>query len=198
MWESPLQTPIRAPGVSPAGTHAPAKQVPGVSQRRPWQTVALAGLLAGAFDLTFAFIFYGRQGIGPTALLRGIASGVLGPSAFELGSWTVVLGAALHFFIAMCATFVFYFASGRLRVLTRRPLLSGAAFGVAMYIAMHFIVLPLSRVHFRMPSLHNAIGELFSHIVLFGMVIALGVARARGASAAAVSARRAPVQSASR
>ena len=47
-----------------------------------------------------------------------------------------------------------------------------------MYVAMHFIVLPLSRVHFRLPSLPNVLGELFSHVVLFGMVIALGVARA--------------------
>jgi hypothetical protein len=52
-----------------------------------------------------------------------------------------------------------------------------------MYVAMHFIVLPLSRVHFRLPTLHNVIGELFSHIFLFAMVIALGVARARGADA---------------
>jgi uncharacterized membrane protein YagU involved in acid resistance len=64
-------------------------------------------------------------------------------------------------------------------VLTRRPLVCGAAFGVAVYLVRHFIVLPLSRVHFHVPSLHDAIGELFSHIVLFGMVIALGAARAQ-------------------
>jgi len=81
----------------------------------------------------------------------------------------------------VCAAFVFYFASRRLAVLTRRPLLCGAAFGVAMYAAMHFIVLPLSRIHFRLPTLHNVIGELFSHVFLFGMVIALGVARASSA-----------------
>jgi len=143
--------------------------------------VAVAGLLAGAFDLTFAFVFYGRQGASPQRILRFIASGVLGPAAFTRGSWTVVLGATLHFLIALCAAFVFYLASRRLPVLTRRPLWSGAAFGVAMYVAMHFIVVPLSRVHFRLPPLHDVIGELFSHILLFGMVIALGVARARGA-----------------
>lgn len=155
----------------------------------PWGTVAIAGLLAGTFDISFAFIFYGRQGVDPASLLRGIASGVLGHGAFTLGSWTIALGAALHFFIALCAAFIFWLASRRLPLLTRRPLLCGAAFGVAMYVAMHFIVLPLSRVHFRFPSLHNVIGELFSHIVLFGMVIALGVARARRAQADMRSAR---------
>lgn len=178
-----MQTPIRAHGDPPAGTDAPTDQVRGVLQRSPWLTVALAGLLAGAFDITFAFIFYSRQGANPALILRGIASGVLGPGAFTLGTWTIALGAALHFFTSVCAALVFYFASRRLAVLTRRPLLCGAAFGVAMYIAMHFIVLPLSRVHFRLPTLHNVIGELFSHIFLFGMVIALGVARASRADA---------------
>ncbi len=77
-------------------------------------------------------------------------------------------------------------------VLTRRPLLGGAAFGVAMYVAMHFIVLPLSRIPFRLPTLHNVIGELFSHIFLFGMVIALGVARARPGPGSATGPRTLP------
>lgn len=181
--ERTLQTPIRAHRDPPAGTDTQA-QVPRAEQRPPpWRTVALAGLFAGALDITFAFVFYGRQGVSPALILRGIASGVLGPSAFTLGTWTLALGAVLHFFIALCAAFVFYFASQRLAILTRRPLAGGALFGVAMYFAMHFVVLPLSRVHFRLPTLHNVIGELCSHVFLFGMVIALGVARAAGSAA---------------
>jgi uncharacterized membrane protein YagU involved in acid resistance len=129
-------------------------------------------------DLIFAFIFYGRQGVSPPAILRGIASGVLGHGAFSMGPWTIALGAALHFFIAVCAAFIFYLASRRFSVLTRRPLLCGAIFGLAVYIAMHFMVLPLSRVHYRLPALTDVVGELFSHTFLVGMVIALGVARA--------------------
>lgn len=147
---------------------------------RPWYIVAVAGLLAGAFDIVFAFIFYGWQGIGPALILRFIASGVLGRSAFTLGDWAVALGGALHFFIALCAASVYWIASRRCPLLTRRPLASGAAFGIAMYLVMHFVVLPLSRIGLQLQSLHDAIGELFSHIVLFGMVIALGAARARG------------------
>jgi hypothetical protein len=154
-----------------------ADDVPTPAARPSWRTVAVAGLLAGAFDITFAFVFYGRQGVSPARLLRGIASGVLGPSAFARAGWTAAFGGALHFCIALCAAFIYWGASRRFSVLTRRPLMGGAAFGVAMYVAMHFIVLPLSRVHFRLPSLPNVFGELFSHIVLFGMVIALGVAR---------------------
>jgi uncharacterized membrane protein YagU involved in acid resistance len=119
-----------------------------------------------------------RSGTGPALILRTIASGVLGPEAFRLGAWTTALGAALHFFIAQCAAWVFYLVNRWLGVLTRRPLSCGAAFGVAMYLVMHLVVLPLSRVRPRVPPIQDVIGELFSHVFLFGIVIALAVARA--------------------
>lgn len=151
---------------------------PGTRREVPWAGVAATGLLAGALDLLFAFIFYGYQGAGPPLILRNIASGVLGPESFRAGAWVLPLGAVLHFFIAVSAAFVFYLASRRLTVLIRRPVLAGAVFGVAVYLFMHSLVLPLSRVHPRAMSLADVIGELFSHIFLFGVVIATGVARA--------------------
>ncbi|HYM42340.1 MAG TPA: hypothetical protein VET46_06195 [Steroidobacteraceae bacterium] len=153
-----------------------------MSGMRLWARVALSGLLGGALDLLFAFIFYGYQGAAPPLILRSIASGLLGPEAFGAGAWVPPLGAALHFFIAVCAAFAFYLASRYLTVLVRHPLPCGAVFGVAMYVFMHSVVLPLSRVHHRVMPLANVIGELFSHIFLFGIVIALGVARAAGAA----------------
>jgi uncharacterized membrane protein YagU involved in acid resistance len=111
-------------------------------------------------------------------ILSGIASGVLGRGAYEIGAWSAALGAVLHFTISVAAAFVYWFVSRRVSFLLRRPLLSGAGFGVAMYLVMHFVVIPLSRFPFHLPSLRNLVGELFSHIVLFGMVIAAGVARA--------------------
>jgi uncharacterized membrane protein YagU involved in acid resistance len=151
-------------------------------QRVPWAGVVLSGLAGGAFDLLFAFIFYGRQGAGPGIILRSIASGVLGAESFHAGAWVLPLGAGLHFLIAVSAAFVFYLASRPLPVLVRRPVLCGAVFGVAVYVFMHSLVLPLSRVHHRVMPLADVIGELFSHIFLFGIVIALGVARAVAAA----------------
>jgi hypothetical protein len=142
-------------------------------------TVVGAALLAAALDLTFAFVFYSFQGATPARILRGIAAGLIGrDQALAGGSWVVLLGGTLHFLIAGCAAALYYLAARRWPVMTRRWALSGAAFGVAMYLAMHFLVIPLSRLTFHLPSLPNVIGELFSHIFLFGMVIAYGVARA--------------------
>jgi len=154
----------------------------GSMQRVPWAGVVLSGLAGGALDLLFAFVFYGQQGAAPGMILRSIASGVLGAESFRAGTWVLPLGAALHFFIAVVAAFVFYLASRPLPVLLKRPVLCGAAFGVAVYVFMHYLVLPLSRVHHRVPPLSDVIGELFSHIFLFGIVIALGISRAVAAA----------------
>jgi hypothetical protein len=147
---------------------------------RPRRGIVLcAALLAAALDLAFAFIFYSFQGATPARILRGIAAGLIGrEQALAGGSWVLVLGAALHFLIAGCAAAVFYLAARRWPHLGRRWALNGATFGVAMYLAMHFVVIPLSRLTFHLPTLPNVIGELFSHIFLFGMVIAYGVGRA--------------------
>jgi uncharacterized membrane protein YagU involved in acid resistance len=154
-----------------------------------WIT-ALAGLVAGALDISFAFIFYGLLGASPAGILRGIAGGVLGPGANTMGGWSaVVLGAVLHFSICVCAAFVYLRMSRSLPLLIRQPVLSGAAFGVAMYIFMHFVVIPLSRFPFHLPSTRSLIGELFSHIVFFGMVIAVSVARATRGDGSANQAR---------
>ena len=152
------------------------------ARRVPWAGVLLSGLAGGALDLLFAFVFYGYKGAGPQVILRSIASGVLGPAAFSAGAWVPPLGAALHFFIAVCAAFVFYLTSRRFPLLVRRAVPCGAAFGVAMYVFMHAVVLPLSRVHHRVMPTGDVIGELISHIFLFGIVIALGVARASAAA----------------
>jgi hypothetical protein len=141
--------------------------------------VVCAALLAAALDLTFAFVFYSFQGATPARILRGIAAGLIGrDQALAGGSWVLLLGGALHFLIAGCAAALYYLAARHWPAMMRRWALSGAAFGVAMYLVMHFVVIPLSRLTFHLPSLPNVIGELFSHIFLFGMVIAYGVSRA--------------------
>jgi hypothetical protein len=147
----------------------------------PYLPIILSGALAGALDIAFAFVFYGLAGASPVHILQVIASGVLGRGSFQLGGTSAALGAFFHFFIAIAAAAVYYIVSRRLSLLTRRPFLSGAIFGVAMYVAMHFVVLPLSRIGFHWVPLPALVGELCSHVFLFGMVIAFGLSRAQRA-----------------
>src|ERR1700729_2217805 len=110
-----------------------------------WKVIAGATLLVGTLDISDAFIFYGLRRITPTRILQGIASGVLGRPSFGMGHRSALLGLLFHFFIAFSATTVFLLASRKLP-LARHPWLYGSLFGVALYVVMNYIVLPLSKV----------------------------------------------------
>jgi hypothetical protein len=140
--------------------------------------VVAGGLIAGALDLVFACVLYGLQGATPIRILQAIASGVLGRGSFQLGVASATLGAFLHFLISICAAFVYFLVSRRFAFPTRRVVAAGAIFGVLMFLAMHFIVVPLSLAKAAPLKAGNVIGELFSHVFLFGIVIAYAVSRA--------------------
>src|SRR5882672_7934159 len=140
--------------------------------------VLAGGLVAGALDLTFAVVFYGQQGVPGLRILQFIASGVLGRGSFQMGLASAALGAFFHFFISVCAAAIYYLVSLRFSFLTRRVALAGAIFGILMFLAMHFIVVPLSAIKPGPIKMGNLIGELCSHVFLFGMVIAYAVSRA--------------------
>jgi hypothetical protein len=137
-----------------------------------WKVIAGATLLVGTLDISDAFIFYGLRGVTPTRILQGIASGVLGRAAFSMGHRSAILGLFFHFFIAFSATTVFLLASHKLPV-GRHPFLVGTLFGVALYIVMNYIVLPLSKIGLRptppLVPLINGVGAL---IVCIGIPLA--------------------------
>ncbi len=135
--------------------------------------IFFAGLLAGTMDITAAFITWAIQGVPPVVILRGIASGLLGMKAFRGGMETAALGLAIHFLIAFCAAGVFYAASRKLGFMLRRPILSGVLYGVAVYVFMYWIVLPLSR-DLRPPfSISGSVVAVLTHIVCIGLPISL-------------------------
>jgi uncharacterized membrane protein YagU involved in acid resistance len=140
--------------------------------------VLAGGLLAGAGDLTFAFLFYGPSGATPVRILQFIASGVLGQGSFQMGLESAALGAFLHFFISVSAATVYYLVSLRFSFLTRRVLIIGAIFGILMFLTMRFVIVPLSAVKSGPMKLRSVIGELCSHVFLFGIPIAYAASRA--------------------
>lgn len=142
--------------------------------------ILLAGLIAGTLDLLAACIStWLRSGVGPIRVSQFIASGVLGQAAFTGGAGAAVLGVACHFLIATGAAAVFYAASRKLRFLFEWPIPMGLLYGVAVYLFMNFIVVPLSRVtppRAAPPLSARAIQML---IIMFcvGLPIALAVRR---------------------
>lgn len=136
-----------------------------------------AGLICGVLDIAAAFVNWGLRGVHPLRLLQAIASGLLGAQAFDGGWPTALLGLACHFFIAYSAATVFYVASRKWVFLTRQPYLAGITFGVAVYLVMNWVVLPLSRVHRAPFSLSQMVIAVVTHMVCVGLPIAFTIRR---------------------
>jgi hypothetical protein len=109
---------------------------------RALRTILLAGLLAGALDIAYVYAYF--RPADWLAPLRTIAAGLLGAAAVKGGGLGIgALGLALHFVIALGAAAAFYAASRKLPVLTRHAVVSGLLFGIAVYLVMNGVVLPL-------------------------------------------------------
>lgn len=137
-------------------------------------SILTAGLIAGSLDITATSILVRSQGIAFQKLLQTIASGVLGPRAFDLGRQSALLGLFFHFLIALTASAVYLAAAETLPVLIDRPILSGALFGVAVHLGMALIVVPLSRVR-RAFSAKRFVIQLFVHILFVGLPIGIAI-----------------------
>ena len=139
--------------------------------------VVCAGFLCGVLDITAALIVYGFFGAKPVPLLQGIASGLLGPRAFEGGLATAMLGLLCHFVIAFGAATVYFAASRAVPALLQHTFASGALYGVAVYFFMSRIVLPLSAAARRPFSMKMMIIGVVIHIFCVGFPISLSVRR---------------------
>lgn len=138
-------------------------------------TILLATVVAGTLDITDACLWWGiTKGVPPERIFQSVASGLLGKAAFKGGAQTAALGLALHFAIMAVMVAVYVLASQTLRVLTRRPVVMGLAYGAATYVVMNYIVLPLSHVGPRGAFvLSSFINGLAAHLFLVGLTIAM-------------------------
>ena len=88
--------------------------------------VLWAGFACGVLDITAALVVYGYLGAKPIPLLQGIASGLLGPKAFQGGLATALLGlfvtlssrlVRLRSILWRAAQFLFWFSTQSFLVL---------------------------------------------------------------------------------
>jgi len=147
---------------------------------RAVETILLGGAIAGLLDGFDAVAYYGLAMDVPAKLLfQHIASGVLGGASFRGGWPTALLGLALHFTIAFGAAAVFYALCLVLPAMCEKPFIYGPLYGVGVYLVMHYVVVPLSRVAPRAApvSASELIDQLFSHTIFVGLPIALAARR---------------------
>jgi uncharacterized membrane protein YagU involved in acid resistance len=143
---------------------------------RPLRAIVAGGLIAGTFDLIYAFVWYGPRGVSPLRILQSIASGLLGRASYEGGAMSAALGGVLHYVILIVAAALYFAASRRLPMLTRQPIVYGLLFGIAIWIVMNLVVVPLSAFpHEVTHTLASAMPHIIAHMMLVGLPIALAI-----------------------
>ena len=137
------------------------------------------GLVAGILDGLDALLFFSVVvGLPPGRIFQFIASGLLGPKAFESGG-SVALGVVCHFVVAFGAAAAYYLLSRMIPSLLAHPFLWGPLFGIGVYCFMQYVVIPLSLVPKRGAATWvGLLNQLFAHTVLVGLPIALAAQRA--------------------
>ena len=138
--------------------------------------IVIATLIAGTLDILAAVtltLLYGRD---PMAMLRYVGSGPF-PGATEMGTAGSALGLAVHFALMAIMAAIFVLAATRFRALWQKPILWGLVYGLGTYVVMNLIVVPL-RFHLKLPpSTMSIVTQLFCHIVLVGIPIAMVTAK---------------------
>jgi hypothetical protein len=146
-----------------------------VSARKPHllKAILVGGAIAGILDLSSALITFGPR------VPRNIAAGLIGrEAAVHGGVATWILGVLLHFLIAYSAATVYCLASRRLNFLGDHWVVCGMFFGIAVFLVMNFVVLPLCAVHFAGPyQLRGLLQGLIVHMFLIGLPISFSLHR---------------------
>jgi len=138
--------------------------------------IAWATLVAGSLEITSAFILWAWRGIGPIRGLQIIATGLFGQDSFNRGLTSAALDLAAHFLIVFVTASLFYAASRKLHFLTQHAITSGLVYGVAVYLFMTCIVLPLASIKPK-HTVPEVVRIMIIVMLLVGLPIALIVRR---------------------
>jgi uncharacterized membrane protein YagU involved in acid resistance len=140
------------------------------------RAIVTTGLVVGVLDISSAFVIWWQRGVTIQRGLQGIAAGLLGTKSYEGGMAAAWLGLALHFLVAFVVVSIFYLASRKIPFLTKQPFVSGAFYGIGVYVVMYWLVLPTAFSTFR-HRLSNELIEVAIHVCLIGLPTAFIVRR---------------------
>src|SRR5215469_7539375 len=138
--------------------------------------ILLGGIIAATIDIGAASLISGRDVI---YILHIVAGGLLGRSSLSGGMPTALLGLLLQELMGLIIAAIYVAASGLLPLLKRRWLACGLLYGVAIFLVMNYIVVPLSAWR-HWPTFSPAkFLENLAAMLLFGTIVAFFARRAR-------------------
>jgi hypothetical protein len=146
--------------------------------RRQLVAGLVAGIAGGIMIDAFLFAVQIAAGGSPAQVVSGtwlfVAAVLLGPAAI-INPFAPLIGAALHFCVAIFwALGYVYLVRSQPQLLTR-PWISGAGFGLVVYVFMQIILITAGQYHRPAPAV---LGEsLLAHIGFYGIPVALVTSR---------------------
>jgi hypothetical protein len=141
------------------------------------RAIIIATVIAGTLDILSAFTWAIMAEGTPLGVLSGIGSAIVDREAFANPYALPAIGLALHFGIMLVMATVYLLAASRVALINRLSVLSGVGYGLVLWGVMYWVVLPQ-----RWPTMFPVdprldpkgfAEDLFSHIVLVGIPIAL-------------------------
>jgi hypothetical protein len=128
--------------------------------------ILVGGFVAGLLDMTSAYLTFGRM------MPLGIAGGLIGAGARHVSAGPYILGLLLHYFIALSAAAVYCIASRKLDFLREHFFVCGLFYGIAVFLVMNLVVLPLSAYHAMGPYTYRGLVQgILAHMFLIGLPI---------------------------
>jgi hypothetical protein len=143
------------------------------SQPRAVDVVVGGGFAAGVLDIVNAIVFWRLySGTSATRILLSVAAGVQGKAAFAGGTSSAAFGLVLHFLIMFGMATVYWLACRRWPWMTARPIAAGVAYGLVTWVAMNYVIVPLSRASSPPFIASWFIDGLLAHVLLVGLLFA--------------------------
>ena len=130
------------------------------------------GLVVGVLDGIAATALANFNGVAPLRAWQFVASGLMGPKAFQQGPRSAMLGLLMHFVIALGATSTFVVAAHFFPWLLASPVLAGAIFGALVFVVMRLII-KISATPKRKQKLSQVLTQVGIHIFVIGIPIAV-------------------------
>jgi uncharacterized membrane protein YagU involved in acid resistance len=143
-----------------------------------WKPIFTTTIIAGTLDILAACTnAYLSAKTTPDIVLKYIACGVFGNSAFAGGVGMMFFGLLFHFIIAFSCTFIFFWLYPKLPFLKQNMMFNAVLIGIIAWIVTNKIIIPLSQIPSSPFNFYQALVAVFILIVCIGVPIAYSAKR---------------------
>jgi hypothetical protein len=132
-----------------------------------------ATLVAGTLDILGAFAYnYAIRKTPPDIILKYIASGILGKTAFSGGGLYSLIGLLCHFLIVLACVMVYFKLYPRISFLQKSILVSAMLIAIVAWAITTRLIVPLSKIGTSSLQLGASLAAIAILFICIGLPIA--------------------------